>query len=61
MNDKQIPMYASDLINKLDVQYPHKCLKPGEDKDEAIFYAGKRMLIDDLLSLITEEENRNVL
>jgi hypothetical protein len=51
---EQIPMYASDLIEKLDEEFPHRCIKPGERRDEALAYAGKRMLIDDLLCLLKE-------
>jgi len=49
-------MSAYDLIQKLDKDYPHRCITPDETVEHARFYAGKRDLIDVLLSKIKYEE-----
>jgi len=53
-----IPSLSSKLIEKLDQEIPHLCPSPGNSRDEIMFYAGKRALVDSLLSRLegTEEE-----
>jgi len=51
-------MSAYDLILKLDKSYPHRCLSIDADVNQAHRYAGKRDLVDSLLSQIKYEENR---
>lgn len=45
-----LPAYAVDLINQLDEQYPHRCYDPKQSYEKQLMYAGKRELIDSLLS-----------
>lgn len=47
---KQLPSTVVGLLDELDGEYPHKCPKPGEDPERMWMYAGKRELIDLLLS-----------
>lgn len=59
---KSIPQYSADLIGLLNKEYPKKCLKPNQNKEEALFYAGKRDLIDSLILKITKQrEELNVI
>jgi len=51
-------MSAYDLILKLDRDYPHRCLSIDANVNQAHRYAGKRDLVDSLLSQIKHEENR---
>lgn len=46
----RLPVLAIDLILELDKAYPHRCIGPVEDPIRAHRYAGKRELIDKLLS-----------
>lgn len=58
--DKDIlPQYAQDLIKQLDEWIPHKCPDPKMNERDIWMYAGKRQLIDHLLSRLeyTEEHH----
>lgn len=55
--EERIPVYAADLIRYLDTTYPHKCPQPGENYEEMWVYAGKRELIDSLLSKLKDTED----
>jgi hypothetical protein len=58
LTDKDIlPPYAQDLILQLDEWIPHRCPSPSQSDREIWMYAGKRQLIDHLLSRLeyTEE------
>lgn len=45
-----LPAYAVDLIEQLDKQYPHRCYDPKQSYEKQLMYAGKREMIDSLLS-----------
>ena len=46
----KLPVRSSDLIDELDKTYPHRCRQYGEDEASHWLYAGKRALIDELLT-----------
>lgn len=55
---EKFPIYSADLIQVLDEEYPQRCVGRSETIEEAQRYAGKRELIDELISLVQEmEEN----
>lgn len=47
---QDLPLYSDDLIDKLDMAYPHKCPTAKMSPWDIAFYAGKRDLIDTLLA-----------
>jgi len=62
---QEIPMLAADLIERLDKQFPHRCPKPMDGERFTWMYAGKRELVDMLLSALEStnqegEESNNV-
>jgi hypothetical protein len=52
-----VPAYASELIRMLDEEIPHRCPSPRQSERDIWMYAGKRKLVDSLLSRLemTEE------
>ena len=44
-----LPGETGALLTALDRAFPNRCIQPGESKEDALFYAGKRALIDTLL------------
>ncbi|MGY6517457.1 MAG: hypothetical protein ACXIUZ_01965 [Lysobacteraceae bacterium] len=44
-----LPHSAAELIAVLDKLYPVRCIRPGEDLNEAHRYAGCRELVDKLI------------
>lgn len=51
-----IGLSAFELVDHLDVAYPHRCILPNESPESAHRYAGLRMLIDELKQLKDEDE-----
>mgnify|MGYP000530016484 CR=1 FL=1 len=45
-----LPQYATDLVDDLNEQFPHRCPDPKMTEREIWVYAGKRALVDHLLS-----------
>jgi hypothetical protein len=43
-------MSAHQLIDALDAAFPHQCILPGQSLDQAQRYAGRRELIDELVT-----------
>jgi hypothetical protein len=58
MNMKQLPMLSTDLVEQLDTAFPHRTIQPGQTFDEAMYYAGKRALVDYLIELQTAGQKR---
>lgn len=52
--DEKIPTYSTELVKRLDAIYPHQCLAPGESVEIHHRYAGRRELIDELISWVKE-------
>lgn len=57
-NLKDMPAYSIDLIKELDEAFPPRCIQRGETFDDAMFYAGKRALVDFLIGLQKTSEAR---
>ena len=53
---EELPSDTSTMIEVLDLAFPHKCIATHERPHEAHRYAGKRELIDLLLTLKQFEE-----
>lgn len=51
MNITTLPMLSIQLVEELDKLHPPRCIGPNETLREADRYAGKRELIEFLLSL----------
>lgn len=51
-----LPYSVETLIERLDEEFPHRCVRPHESPEEAHRYAGKRELVDFLLRLLNETE-----
>lgn len=49
-----LPVYSADLIRMLHEEIPHRCPRPGEDAEAIQRYAGKRDLIDLLISKLED-------
>jgi hypothetical protein len=47
---------AVELIERLDEQFPHRCIGRDETLDHAYYYAGKRDLVDTLLAQLKRED-----
>lgn len=58
INDEldQYPQKTTDFIALLDTQFPHRCLRQGEDFALYTRYCGIRELIDELLVVKHEME-----
>lgn len=55
MNSKEhlqqtLPQFSYDLIDLLDKTYPNRCMRKGESLEDHLRYAGKRDVIEMLLS-----------
>jgi hypothetical protein len=50
-------MSAYDLIAHLNLVYPHQCITSLQTLEDAHRYAGKRELIDTLISAMTHEQD----
>ena len=46
---KEIPMLSANLIEQLDEDEPKLSVKPGMSKDDIMYRAGRRSLIEELL------------
>jgi hypothetical protein len=47
---EQLPVYATQLVEELNLSHPHRCIRVGESEIDAHRYSAKRDLIDYLLS-----------
>ena len=56
IEEQVLPERSVDLIDQLDKAYPHKCVSKTDTIMEAQWYASKRELIDELLSMKKEHE-----
>jgi len=45
-----------DLVDELNERYPHKCPTPKQSWEEAQRYAGKRELVDDLITFAKRQQ-----
>ena len=50
----KLPAYSTDLIARLDRLFPPRCIQSRETPEQAHRYAGKRELVEYLLSLTGE-------
>lgn len=50
-------MSAYQLIEALDAAYPHQCILPGQPEWQAHRDAGRRQLIDELLTAMRAERS----
>lgn len=48
---KALPIHIDELIDTLDKEYPARCIQKNESLEQHLRYAGKRELVDYLLSL----------
>lgn len=56
-SDKPISvMSAIELIESLDAAYPHHTILKGQSLEDAHRYAGRRDVIDELLSVLAMEK-----
>ena len=53
-----LPWDVKQLIEDLDSTFPPRCIRKGETLEEAHRYAGKRELIEVLISSSEEEMNK---
>ena len=56
---KNLPADTRALIEELDREYPHRCIRPNESPEAAHRYAGARSLIDYLISLRDRADRRH--
>tara|TARA_S200000501_G_C20843358_1_gene752643 strand:- start:435 stop:656 length:222 start_codon:yes stop_codon:yes gene_type:complete len=56
-DENAIPAFSKDLLVQLDLTYPARCKLPAENEEDHQRYAGKRELIDELLSLLEDQES----
>lgn len=49
---KDLPSNTTELIDLLDSTFPHRCPRPGDSPEAIWMYAGKRELVDLLISKI---------
>lgn len=54
---KNLPGSARDLIKALDAEFPARCIRADESPEGAHRYAGKREVVDYLLTLLQRSEN----
>lgn len=47
----QFPTSASELVDMLDRMFPEKPTRPEDNRDETLFYGGKRDLVLFLMNL----------
>lgn len=52
-----LPVLAADLVERLDEEFPARCIGPTQTPEAAHRYAGKRDLIDFLVNLLREAED----
>lgn len=50
---------APELVEVLNLHYPPKCIQPGETLEDAHRYAGKRELVDFLITILKREERNS--
>lgn len=50
-----LPLRSYELIERLDAAFPAACIRPGETLEAAHRYAGRRDLIDELVTLMAED------
>lgn len=55
---KALPPTVTELVQELDKLYPHRCWQPHVSEREAMYYSGKRSLIDELQARLTSNESR---
>jgi len=55
-----LPVYAEELVAKLDEWFPPKCIGKNQTPEEAHRYAGKRELIEHLLWLRKQAEENDL-
>lgn len=51
----EIPVYATELIAKLDEMFPHRVPSMNQSEREIFEYSGRRHLIDFLKAVMEEE------
>jgi len=56
-DERAIPLSSRDLVSLLDTMYPPRCKLRNEDEEEHQRYAGIRTLIDELMSMIEEDDH----
>jgi len=57
----KIPTYAIDLIEELDKSYPNKHPNLSDTEREVWFKAGQRSVIDNLLSIVQDQQEEGEL
>ncbi len=45
----RLPVYATQLVEELNKDFPARCIAPGQTLEDAHRYAGKRELVEGLL------------
>lgn len=60
MNTIKIPLHSYDLLDELNKAYPEKCPSPSMPEREIWMYAGKRELINNLLTRREKEERSSL-
>ena len=54
---QDFPAATVDFIQALDENYPHRCIREGENEITAHRYAAVRLFIDDLMAIRDEHLN----
>ena len=57
----KIPTYAIDLIEELDKSYPNKHPNLSDTEREVWFKAGQRSVVDNLLSIVQDQQEEGEL
>lgn len=57
---RPLPYTVPELIEQLDEEIPHRCTNPSTNEREALFYGGKRALIDELKLRLEATEKRGL-
>lgn len=56
----KLPALSTELVKQLDTAFPPECIKPTESLEMAHRRAGKRELIDFLLTLVKRGEQSDI-
>lgn len=53
-----LPAMSRDLIAALNEAFPARCVRPGESMEDAHRYAGRRDVVEFLISLLDRQDRR---
>jgi hypothetical protein len=53
-----LPLYAEELVEELSKTFPPRCITPGQSLEDAHRYAGKRELVEFLLTVAQKTNPR---